>query len=305
MGSGPALLDCLGRTGPLPLTLVSCDLVSATRTLIIGVLNITPDSFSDGGLCFNPDAALRQAHQMADDGVHVFDIGGESTRPATFGDNSPLPAAEESARILPVITRLSSELPHIPISVDTYKAEVARAALDAGAAIINDISGLTYDPGMAPLAAELGVPIIVMHLLGSPRNIPLNPVYADVIADIKTFFDRQIAYALSQGVRRDQIWLDPGIGFGKTSQHNLEILRRLSEFQTYALPIVVGASRKRFLGHILGTDDPNDRKEGTAATVALSIAAGAAAVRVHDVKEMARVAKVTDAIVRGWQEASP
>ena len=300
MDPRPAFADCLGRTGPLPLTLVSSDLISRDRTLILGVLNITPDSFSDGGLYSDPDTALRQAHQMAEDGVHVFDIGGESTRPATFGDHSPLPPAEEIARILPVIMRLASELPQIPISVDTYKAEVARAALDAGASIINDISGLTFDPQMAPLAGELGVPVIVMHLLGSPRNIPLNPVYADVISDIKAFFDRQIAYALSCGVRRDQIWLDPGIGFGKTVQHNLEILRRLSEFQTYDLPVVVGASRKRFLGYILGTDDPNDRKEGTAATVALSIAAGAAAVRVHDVKEMARVAKVTDAIVHGW-----
>ena len=273
------------------------------RTLIIGVLNITPDSFSDGGLYADPDAALRQAHQMAEDGVHVFDIGGESTRPATFGDQSPLSAAEELARILPVITRLTAALPHIPISVDTYKAEVARAALDAGASIINDISGLTYDPQMAQLAAERGVPVIVMHLLGSPRDIPLKPVYTDVIADIKAFFDRQIAYALSCGVQRDQLWLDPGLGFGKTAQHNLEILRRLAEFQSYDLPLVVGASRKRFLGHILGTDDPNDRKEGTAATVALSIAAGAAAVRVHDVREMARVAKVSDAVVRGWTQS--
>lgn len=296
-----AFADCLGCTGPLPLTPASGDLISRDRTLIIGVLNITPDSFSDGGLYSNLDTALRQAHQMAENGAHVFDIGGESTRPATFGDHSPLPAAEELARVLPVIKRLSADLPQIPISVDTYKAEVARAALGAGAAIINDISGLTYDSGMAPLAAEHGVPVIVMHLLGSPRDIPLNPVYADVIADINAFFDRQIAYALSCGVRRDQIWLDPGIGFGKTVQHNLEILRRLSEFQTYNLPLVVGASRKRFLGHILGTDDPNDRKEGTAATVALSIAAGAAAVRVHDIYEMARVAKVSDAIVRGWQ----
>lgn len=296
MDPGPALPDCLGRTGPLPLTLIS-----ASRTLMIGVLNITPDSFSDGGLFRDVDAAVRQAHKMAEDGVHVFDIGGESTRPATFGDHSPLPASEEKARILPVITRLAAELPHIPISVDTYKAEVARAALDAGAAIINDISGLTYDPEMAALAAERGVPVILMHLLGSPRDIPLSPTYTDVIADIKSFFERQIAYALSCGVQQGQIWLDPGLGFGKTAQHNLEILRRLSEFQTYGLPVVVGASRKRFLGHILGTDDPNDRKEGTAATVALSIAAGAAAVRVHDVREMARVAKVTDAIVRGWK----
>lgn len=237
---------------------------------------------------------------MAEDGVHLFDVGGESTRPATFGDNSPLPAAEEIQRILPVISRLTSELPHIPISVDTYKAEVAAAALHAGASVVNDISGLTYDPAMAALVAKHGVPLILMHLLGRPRDIPLRPVYDDVVADIKVFFSRQIAYAEAQGLRRSQIWLDPGLGFGKTAQHNLEILRRLSEFSTFGLPLVVGASRKRFLGTILGTDDPDDRKEGTAATVALSIAAGAAAVRVHDVKEMARVAKVTDAIVRGW-----
>ncbi len=272
------------------------------RTLIIGVLNITPDSFSDGGLYNSLDAAVRQAHQMAEDGAHILDIGGESTRPATFGDHSPLPAADELARILPVITRLAAELPQIPISVDTYKAEVARAALDAGASLVNDISGLSYDPQMASLVAGRGVPVIVMHLLGKPRDIPLHPVYTDVVAEIKAFFERQIAYAVSSGLRRDQIWLDPGIGFGKTTAHNLEILRRLSEFQSFDLPVVVGASRKRFLGKILGADDPADRKEGTAATVALSIAAGAAAVRVHDVKEMACVAKVTDAILHGWSE---
>ena len=265
----------------------------------MGVLNMTPDSFSDGGLYADLDAAVAQAHKMAEDGAHLFDIGGESTRPATFRDHAPLPAAEEKRRILPLIARLAAELPQITISVDTYKAEVARAALDAGASLVNDISGLTYDPVMAALIAERGVPVILMHLPGQPRNLPLHPVYADVVADIKAFFDRQITYALSQGIRRDQFWLDPGLGFGKTAQHNLEILRRLSEFQSFGLPLVVGASRKRFLGKILGTDDPNDRKEGTAATVALSIAAGAAVVRVHDVREMARVAKVSDAIVRG------
>ena len=277
-------------------------LTPGSHTLVIGVLNITPDSFSDGGLYADPEAAVAQAHRMAADGAHILDIGGESTRPATFRDQSPLPAAEEIRRILPVISRVAAALPQIPISVDTYKAKVARAALDAGASLINDISGLTYDRDMAALAAERGVSVILMHLPGRPRALPLRPVYADVVADVKTFFDRQIAYAEAQGVRRDQLWLDPGLGFGKTAQHNLAILRRLSEFQAYGLPLVVGTSRKRFLGKILGTDDPNDRKDGTAATVALSIAAGAAAVRVHDVREMARVAKVTDAIVRGWQD---
>ena len=285
------------RTGPLPLSLTP-----GSRTLVIGVLNVTPDSFSDGGLYADPGAALAQAHRMAADGAHVLDIGGESTRPATFRDQSPLPAAEEMRRILPVIARIAAELPQIPISVDTYKAEVARAALDAGASLVNDISGLTYDRAMAALIVERGVPVILMHLPGRPRALPLRPVYTDVVADITLFFDKQIAYAEAQGIRRDQLWLDPGLGFGKTVPHNLEILRRLSEFQTFNLPLVVGASRKRFLGQILGADDPSDRKDGTAATVALSIAAGAAAVRVHDVREMARVAKVADAVVRGWSE---
>ena len=270
------------------------------QTLIMGVLNVTPDSFSDGGLYDTVEAAVAHARALVADGAHILDIGGESTRPATFGDKSPLPPEEEIARILPVIARLHAEMPHVPLSVDTYKAEVARTALDAGASLVNDISGLTYDPLMAALVAERGIPVVLMHLPGPPRDLPLRPVYADVVAEVIAFFERQIAYAQSQGVRRDHLWLDPGLGFGKTAAHNLELLRRLPELKALDLPLVVGASRKKFLGKILGTDDPNDRKDGTAATVALSIASGAAMVRVHDVREMARVAKVSDAIVRGW-----
>ena len=270
------------------------------QTLIMGVLNVTPDSFSDGGLYDTVEAAVAHARALVADGAHILDIGGESTRPATFGDKSPLPPEEEIARILPVIARLHAEMPHVPLSVDTYKAEVARTALDAGASLVNDISGLTYDPLMAALVAERGIPVVLMHLPGRPRDLPLHPVYADVVAEVITFFERQIAYAQSQGVRRDRIWLDPGLGFGKTALHNLELLRRLPELKAFGLPLVVGASRKKFLGKILGTDDPGDRKDGTAATVALSIAYGADMVRVHDVREMARVAKVSDAIVRGW-----
>ena len=270
------------------------------QTLIMGVLNVTPDSFSDGGLYDTVEAAVAHARALVADGAHILDIGGESTRPATFGDKSPLPPEEEIARILPVIARLHAEMPHVPLSVDTYKAEVARTALDAGASLVNDISGLTYDPLMAALVAERNVPVVLMHLPGRPRDLPLRPVYADVVAEVLAFFERQIAYAQSQGVRRDRIWLDPGLGFGKTALHNLELLRRLPELKAFGLPLVVGASRKKFLGKILGTDDPNDRKDGTAATVALSIAYGADMVRVHDVREMARVAKVSDAIVRGW-----
>ena len=270
------------------------------QTLVMGVLNVTPDSFSDGGLYDTVEAAVAQARVLVQDGAHLLDIGGESTRPATFGDKSPLPPAEEIARILPVIERLHVEMPHVPLSVDTYKAQVARAALDAGASLVNDISGLTYDPAMAALVAVYGVPLVLMHLPGRPRDLPLRPVYADVVAEVLAFFERQIAYAQAEGVRRDRLWLDPGLGFGKTALHNLELLRRLPELKALGLPLVVGASRKKFLGKILGTDDPTDRKEGTAATVALSIAYGAAMVRVHDVREMARVAKVSDAIVRGW-----
>ena len=270
------------------------------QTLVMGVLNVTPDSFSDGGLYQGVEAAVAHAHSLVRDGVHLLDIGGESTRPATFGDKSPLPPAEEMRRILPVIARLAAEMPAVPLSVDTYKAQVARAALDSGASLVNDISGLAYDPAMASLVAARNVPLILMHLPGRPRDLPLHPVYEDVVADVLAFFERQVAYAEEQGVRREQIWLDPGLGFGKTAAHNLELLRRLPELKALGLPLVVGASRKKFLGKILGTDDPDDRKEGTAATVALSIAYGAAMVRVHDVREMARVAKVSDAIVRGW-----
>lgn len=274
------------------------------KTFVMGVLNATPDSFSDGGRYASTQAAVAHAYQMVEAGADIIDIGGESTRPATFGDKSPLSADAEMQRILPTIERLARELPGIPLSIDTYKAEVARAALEAGGSIVNDISGLTYDPMMAALVAECGAPVILMHLLGSPRDIPLKPVYTDVIAEVIAFFERQIALATLCGVAREQIWLDPGIGFGKTSQHNLEILRRLPEIKALGFPLVVGASRKKFLGKILGAVDPTDRIEGTAAAVALSIAGGADIVRVHDVKEMARVAKVSDAIARGWEEGS-
>jgi len=268
----------------------------------MGVLNLTPDSFSDGGAYTDVEAAVARGHQLAADGAHILDIGGESTRPATFHDKSPLTAAEECARILPVIKRLAAELPDIPLSVDTYKSDVAAAALDVGAKIVNDISGLTYDPAMAALVAERKVPIILMHLPGKPRDLPAHPIYTDVVAEVRAFFECQVAYAEGWGISRAMIWLDPGLGFGKTTQHNLELLRQLPALKSLDLPLVVGASRKRFLGKILGVDDPKDRLAGTAAAVALSIAGGATMVRVHDVREMARVAKVSDAIVHGWDD---
>jgi dihydropteroate synthase len=268
------------------------------RTLIMGVLNVTPDSFSDGGLYTSEETASARARKMIAQGADIIDIGGESTRPATFSDQTPLGAEEEIKRILPVIRRLAKDSPNTPISVDTYKAEVATAAIEAGAHIINDISGLTYDPEMAVLAARAGVPVVIMHLLGEPKNIPLNPTYNDVVGEIGAFFEKQIAYAKGQGIAEEQIILDPGIGFGKSAEHNLEVIRRLAEFKKFGRPILVGPSRKRFLGKLLDGAPPEDRLEGTAAAVAISIANGADIVRVHDVRQIARVAKVADAIVR-------
>jgi dihydropteroate synthase len=263
----------------------------------MGVLNITPDSFSDGGQFFTPDDAVRHAVQMVADGADIIDIGGESTRPATFHDGDPLDVAEELRRVVPVISRLASELPEVPISIDTYKAVVAKRALEEGASIINDISGLTSDPAMAEVAARHDCPLIIMHILGQPRNIS-EPRYRDVVGDISAFFERQIDCALAAGVRKERIILDPGIGFGKSTKHNLTILNRLAEFKSLGFPIMVGASRKRFIGELLGGADAKSRLEGTSAAVAISIANGADIVRVHDVREIVRVAKVVDAIVR-------
>jgi len=250
----------------------------------------------------NDDTAIAAGQRMIAEGADILDIGGESTRPATFHDNQPLDPVEEIARVVPVIQAIRTEFPAIPISIDTYKADVAAAALDAGATIINDISGLTFDPSMAALVADRRCPVVLMHILGRPRDIPSKPTYVDVVQSIIEFFQNQIAVAHDAGIDSANIILDPGIGFGKTTEHNLEILRRLGEIGELGYPVLVGASRKRFIGKILGIDDPLDRVEGTAATVALSIAAGASIVRVHDVKEMVRVAKISDAIVRGWRD---
>lgn len=268
-------------------------------TLVMGILNVTPDSFSDGGQFFTPEIALAHARQMIADGAHIIDIGGESTRPATFGDNSPLSAEEEMRRVLPVIEAIAAEFSFVPISIDTYKAEVARAAVDAGAAMINDISALRADSDMARTVAECAVPVCLMHTLGLPRAIPAEPTYGDVVAEVKEHLRERAEFAVSQGIAPENIVLDPGFGFGKTVAHNLELLRRLREFTDLGYPILSGTSRKSTIGTVLGGLPPEDRLEGTAATVALSIAFGASIVRVHDVKEMARVARMTDAVVRG------
>jgi dihydropteroate synthase len=264
-----------------------------TRTHVMGVLNVTPDSFSDGGLFAGQDAAVSHARSMASQGADIIDIGGESTRPGA----EPLTDEEELRRILPVIERIAAEL-RIPLSVDTYKARVARKALAAGASIVNDISGLRFSPDMAQVVADHGAAVVLMHIKGTPRDMQVNPVYGDVVGEIMDYLEESASIALKAGVGRERILVDPGIGFGKTVQHNLEIIDRLDEFRTLGFPIVLGTSRKRFIGTVLNIPEPRDRVEGTAATVALAIQRGAHIVRVHDVEYMMKIARMTDAIVR-------
>jgi dihydropteroate synthase len=265
------------------------------RTYVMGILNVTPDSFSGDGLAGDVEAAVRQAARFVEAGVDFLDVGGESTRPGA----EPVPVETEIERTIPLIQRLRAEFPQ-PISIDTYHAATARAALEAGAHLVNDITGLRGDPEMAQVVAEFGVPVVLMHIQGTPRTMQQHPTYEDVVEDIRTALRESIALATAAGIAREQIIIDPGIGFGKTLTHNLQILRRLGEFRTLGCPILVGPSRKSFLGQIL--DLPvTERLEGTAASVAVAIAHGADMVRVHDVPQMVRVVRVADAIVRGLE----
>lgn len=270
------------------------------RTLVMGVLNVTPDSFSDGGRFFTLSAAIAQAERMAKEGADILDIGGESTRPGS----DPVSAEEELARILPVIEAVAARLP-IPISVDTYKAAVARRAVEAGATMVNDISAMTFDPEMAPTLAALQVPVCLMHIQGNPKTMQQNPVYADVAAEVRDWLAGRVQAALQAGIAPENILLDPGFGFGKTAAHNLQLVRRLGELTALGYPLLLGVSRKSTIGRVLGGLPVEDRLEGTAAAVAICIANGASVVRVHDVKAMTRVVRMTDALVRGnWTEDS-
>lgn len=260
------------------------------RTHIMGILNVTPDSFSDGGLYINTDRAVERAFEIEKEGADIIDIGGESTRPGAL----PISVDEELSRVIPVIEKIQNRL-KIPISIDTYKAKVAREAIEAGASIINDISGLRFDPEMARVAAEYNVPVVIMHIKGTPRDMQINPVYQDLIGEISDFLKEGISIALGAGVDEKKIIIDPGIGFGKTFEHNLEIINRLYEFRSLGMPILFGPSRKSFIGKILDLP-PGDRLEGTASAVAIGIMNGANVVRVHDVLPMVRVARVADAI---------
>jgi len=263
------------------------------KTHIMGILNITPDSFSDGGTHFEKSRAVDHALRMIDDGADILDIGGESTRPGS----EPVSLDEELRRTIPVIEALSKSI-SIPISIDTYKSDVAVRALEAGASIVNDISGMRFDPEMPAVISKFKVPVVIMHLKGTPKNMQVNPAYEALIPEVMDYFRAGIRLASEFGIPDGMIMLDPGLGFGKTYEHNLEIINNLEQFSLLEKPLLVGPSRKAFLGKILGDLPAHERLEGTAAAVAISIVKGAHIVRVHDVKEMARVAKVADAIKR-------
>ncbi|MBI4644221.1 MAG: dihydropteroate synthase [Deltaproteobacteria bacterium] len=270
------------------------NLLKAPRPLIMGVVNVTPDSFSDGGRFFEAQSALAQARALAAAGADILDIGGESTRP--FAD--PVPLEEELRRVIPVIQTLAAEI-NLPISIDTYKAPVARAALAAGASLINDISALRFDPDMAPLAAENQTPVILMHMQGTPRNMQVEPHYDDLLGEIKTFFQERLEFAESQGIPRDLLVLDPGIGFGKTYKHNLEILNHLDAFLDLGCPLLVGPSRKAFIGHILGLPNGEVRDIGTLAALGVAVMRGARVVRTHNAAYARQFLTVLTAIHTG------
>lgn len=265
------------------------------KTQIMGVINVTPDSFYDGGALADAAAVRARGEEMARDGADWIDTGGESSRPGA----APVGEEEELRRIIPALEALSDC--GVPRSVDTYRAVTARRALALGASMINDITACQADPEMAEVVAESGCLCVLMHMRGQPEHMQDAPRYNDVVDDIRAFFDERIAAVTRAGVRESQLWLDPGFGFGKTVEHNLEILRRLDAFQCFGLPVLLGTSNKSAIGAVLGGLPPEQRSEGTAATVALAIGKGVDCVRVHDVKGMARVARMADAVVRGWQ----
>lgn len=259
-------------------------------TLVMGVLNITPDSFYPASRSPGVSEAVASARQALADGADLMDVGGESSRPGA----DPVTVSEEVARVVPVLEALNEV--GCRTSIDTYRAETARRGLAAGATMVNDITGLRGDPAMAEVVAESGAECVIMHMLGNPQTMQIEPRYADVVDDIRRFFEEQIAVAERAGVESSRIWLDPGFGFGKTVVHNLELLRRLEEFTALGYPILVGTSNKSTIGKVLDLS-VDERLEGTAATVAVAIRNGASMVRVHDVKPMARVVRMTDAIV--------
>lgn len=260
------------------------------RTYVMGILNVTPDSFSDGGTFFGRKTAVEHAKRMVEEGADIIDVGGESTRPGS----TQVTLEEELRRVIPVIESLSGI--NAVISIDTCKPEVAFKAFKAGACMLNDVCSLRTK-GMAEFVANHSLPVVLMHMQNRPENMQNKPEYTDVVEDIKLFFDERIAFAAGKGIKKENIILDPGIGFGKTLEHNLEIIRRLAEFRKHGRPILIGPSRKSFIGTLLNLP-ANERLEGTIAAATACVLNGADIVRVHDVKEVARAVRVADAIKR-------
>ena len=258
----------------------------------MGVLNVTPDSFSDGGKFNRLDLALKHIDNMLENGADIIDIGGESTKPGS----DPVSIDEELSRIIPIINEVKKTNSDILVSVDTYKSVVAREAINAGADIINDISGLAFDEDMAPLLAKNDIPVIMMHIQGKPKTMQKNISYDDLIDDIKQYFKVRSEYAIKSGIKKNNIILDPGIGFGKTFNHNFKLLKKLKTFKEMGYPILIGTSRKAFIGDVLNLP-PDKRLEGTIATVVAGILNGANIVRVHDVKENKKAITVTEKIL--------
>ena len=256
---------------------------------LMGVVNVTPDSFSDGGQYLDPAMAIRHGEDLVRDGATILDVGGESTRPGAV----EVDEAEELRRVLPVVAGLAGSA---TVSIDTSKLAVAEAAVDAGASIVNDVTAFKRDPEMASLCAERGVGVVLMHMPGNPRTMQDDPHYDDVVDDVKAFLAARMEFAIGKGVAEERIWLDPGIGFGKTLEHNLELLRRLAELRELGRPLVVGTSRKSFIGKVDGSD-VEERIGGSIASSVLAAAEGADVLRVHDVAEMAQALAVTNAVL--------
>src|ERR671915_343312 len=275
-----ALLLYKRRVPPVPFT-------------VMGVVNVTPDSFSDGGLFLDPAAAIDHGLQLAEEGAGILDVGGESTRPGA----DPVAEDEELRRALPVVEALAAA--GHSVSIDTTKLAVARAALAAGATLVNDVSAFRFAPGMAGLVAAEGADCCLMHMLGEPRTMQADPRYGDVVGEVRAFLEERLAFATAEGVPEERVWLDPGIGFGKTVEHNLELLRRLDEIVAIGRPVVIGTSRKTFLGKLTGRPE-KERLPGTIATNVMALERGAAIFRVHDVRDVGDALAVAAATLRRW-----
>ncbi len=262
-----------------------------SRTLIMGIINVTPDSFSDGGKFFTMESAYEQSLKLIKDGADIIDIGGESSRPGS----KPITLEKELERTIPLVSKIRSNFPEVIISIDTTKSKVAEEAILSGANIINDISGLSHDKEMSKVASKYGVLLVIMHMQGKPETMQKAPYYNDLIGDIKSFFEERVHYATQCGIKKNRIILDPGLGFGKSYEDNFKLINQLEKFCNFNLPILIGPSRKSFIGIALN-EEPEFRLEGTLATVAAGILRGAQIVRVHDVKQTKKVVKIIDLV---------